>query len=102
MAHQTVITFESGLAVIQRGKRKTMVTAEFGRKILRGEATLNLPDDAPEKITKKTAPPKTGARKSAVVKARLALGYGADDPRVTECPEGPCDACGMTGILYES
>lgn len=100
MGHETLVTFEKGYAIVSRGRRKKIVSAETGRRILSGEESIAFSTDLQPRQSQQKRTSKKGPQKSAVERARQALGLNADDPRVTACPDGPCEACKMTGVIY--
>lgn len=101
MAQDRTVTFERGYAIVTSGRRRKIVSAETGRAILRGEVHIAFSTDlTPRKTPAQRTGRQLSPKKSAIERARQALGLNADDPRVRACPEGPCEACGNTGILY--
>lgn len=104
MAHQTIVTFQRmggvQVAIVARGRKKKIVDVESGHRILRGEESIAFSTDEPEPQPKRKSHSTKGPQKTAIERARLALGLSATDARVTECPDGPCVSCGQTGIIY--
>lgn len=103
MAHDTVVTFQKGYAIVARGRRRKIVSADTGRAVLRGEVHIAFSTDlAPAKTVAQRTGWQRNPQNTAVQRARQALGLHSDDARVTACPNGPCPDCKQTGILYET